>query len=683
MSVTSDNIEWYLAREGQQHGPLSQVELDKFIELGHLRPTDLVWRAGFAEWRSAADVFLATADDESDQPVGSEDASGENIADETGSETFDTDGVVAAPDGPAEPDWQPVPQSGDETSSGVGSADPSNAVSEVAAAREPESVEEIPREPTVDLSRRRDQATGDRGPAAPNEPVGASQAEQSIPAEELDAGRRELQHPSELMAPASSPAASAPQAEPNVASAAAAAWQAASEAQAAKAPIEHPDVRPLSTPQDPIQPVPAAHGPARGQFVTPAPGHPVAPAAASGTQAPGPARPASQPQFSHPPGAVGAPGAFPGPAHAPALAHPGFSGPPQGPNVGALPPVDFAPPLDGPPDQLQPRSQSWLLGTGGLIAMFLIGVVAVAGWFAMDNPQQVTAIYNQVLGISESGEEPVVRAPQRATREAVAPNIQPTNPPPERTALSIPQTGPSAPEAAAPIPSAPKQPAIAPQAPSTSSSEALLMRTKLWQLLESEFPQWVAKRDAEVRELTTTNSSKADINRHLVEAIVTFRRNNAELALSAPLEQLEAVAKAFIANLREFSETNAAMCYEFISRGEISKQILPLYADPVRSRLLEEQSRMIVTAIIAAQNKSKVHGAPTKTDFETLSSELRRRGWTQSDLAMFSNPSALSKAEPKTVCRLVTDWFVTQTRLPDPAMRSRLISASLRPVVAG
>ena len=60
MSGSNAKIEWYLARDGQQHGPLSDPELRKFIELGHLNATDLVWRAGFPEWRTASEVFPET-----------------------------------------------------------------------------------------------------------------------------------------------------------------------------------------------------------------------------------------------------------------------------------------------------------------------------------------------------------------------------------------------------------------------------------------------------------------------------------------------------------------------------------------------------------------------------------------------------------------------------------------------
>jgi GYF domain 2 len=44
-------------KRGQQYGPLSDAEMTKFRELGHLKTSDLVWRKGFADWRAAKDVF--------------------------------------------------------------------------------------------------------------------------------------------------------------------------------------------------------------------------------------------------------------------------------------------------------------------------------------------------------------------------------------------------------------------------------------------------------------------------------------------------------------------------------------------------------------------------------------------------------------------------------------------------
>jgi len=50
-------VEWYLARDGQQYGPLSDAEMRKFNELGHLQSNDLVWRKGLSDWRPAGEVF--------------------------------------------------------------------------------------------------------------------------------------------------------------------------------------------------------------------------------------------------------------------------------------------------------------------------------------------------------------------------------------------------------------------------------------------------------------------------------------------------------------------------------------------------------------------------------------------------------------------------------------------------
>lgn len=57
MSGPALNPQWYLARDGQQFGPISDAEMAKFVELGHLKPTDLLWREGFPDWRPAMVVF--------------------------------------------------------------------------------------------------------------------------------------------------------------------------------------------------------------------------------------------------------------------------------------------------------------------------------------------------------------------------------------------------------------------------------------------------------------------------------------------------------------------------------------------------------------------------------------------------------------------------------------------------
>jgi hypothetical protein len=52
----------YIARVGQQYGPLSDLEMTKFYDLGHLLVDDLLWRDGFPDWRPAGEVFkIATS----------------------------------------------------------------------------------------------------------------------------------------------------------------------------------------------------------------------------------------------------------------------------------------------------------------------------------------------------------------------------------------------------------------------------------------------------------------------------------------------------------------------------------------------------------------------------------------------------------------------------------------------
>ena len=57
MALPPSKVEWHLARNGKEYGPLSDPELSKFIELGHLEPDDLLWREGFSDWQPAATLF--------------------------------------------------------------------------------------------------------------------------------------------------------------------------------------------------------------------------------------------------------------------------------------------------------------------------------------------------------------------------------------------------------------------------------------------------------------------------------------------------------------------------------------------------------------------------------------------------------------------------------------------------
>jgi hypothetical protein len=49
--------QWYLSRNGQQHGPFSDADVANFARLGQLQVNDLIWREGFASWRPALTIF--------------------------------------------------------------------------------------------------------------------------------------------------------------------------------------------------------------------------------------------------------------------------------------------------------------------------------------------------------------------------------------------------------------------------------------------------------------------------------------------------------------------------------------------------------------------------------------------------------------------------------------------------
>lgn len=49
--------QWYIARDGKQHGPLTDIEMRTFVAHNYLRPGDLIWRPGMAEWMPAPQIF--------------------------------------------------------------------------------------------------------------------------------------------------------------------------------------------------------------------------------------------------------------------------------------------------------------------------------------------------------------------------------------------------------------------------------------------------------------------------------------------------------------------------------------------------------------------------------------------------------------------------------------------------
>lgn len=52
--MSSEQVAWYLSRNGQQFGPISNTKLDEFRSAGKLVATDLLWREGWPDWVPAS-----------------------------------------------------------------------------------------------------------------------------------------------------------------------------------------------------------------------------------------------------------------------------------------------------------------------------------------------------------------------------------------------------------------------------------------------------------------------------------------------------------------------------------------------------------------------------------------------------------------------------------------------------
>lgn len=59
MNGQTNDTQWYIARDGKQHGPLTDIEMRTFVAHNYLRSSDLIWRPGMAEWQLAPTLFPA------------------------------------------------------------------------------------------------------------------------------------------------------------------------------------------------------------------------------------------------------------------------------------------------------------------------------------------------------------------------------------------------------------------------------------------------------------------------------------------------------------------------------------------------------------------------------------------------------------------------------------------------
>jgi hypothetical protein len=213
--------------------------------------------------------------------------------------------------------------------------------------------------------------------------------------------------------------------------------------------------------------------------------------------------------------------------------------------------------------------------------------------------------------------------------------------------------------------------------------DTTLQATPLWRVVKRDFPDWYAERLKEIADLAAQNKDDAAIGQHMARALVALRRQNINHALAAGFPQLKAVAAAFHDNLARLRKHSIEACFAFISQGEASPVIVSLMQDAAHAGHLQAQLTAVFEAIADGRKAARVYPQPRKTDYDALTTDLAKRGWTQDDMKLFSDEKLLARAGPEKVCQLVHDWFAAQLDIKDPDMQLRLLVDSLKPVVAG
>lgn len=244
-------------------------------------------------------------------------------------------------------------------------------------------------------------------------------------------------------------------------------------------------------------------------------------------------------------------------------------------------------------------------------------------------------------------------------------------------AISPPET----PTAAAAPPVAEISPEVVKQ--NAQKLDVQFQQIGLWGLIKREFPDWYGQRLDEAAKLTAENQPQVAITKHMTEALVALRRKHAEQALAASAGKLKNVATAFLANLTHLRARSEGACFGFISKGETSPVVLELMPSPEKGATVHAQAAAIFEAIAEGRKTPTTHEPAVKSDYEALVKQLAKLGWKESDLQIFSNPTALAKQPPRRVCQMVQDWFVAHLAVEDQTAQERLLVETLKPVVSG
>lgn len=209
-----------------------------------------------------------------------------------------------------------------------------------------------------------------------------------------------------------------------------------------------------------------------------------------------------------------------------------------------------------------------------------------------------------------------------------------------------------------------------------------VLRSPLWQRLKRDFPDWYQERATELSRMTSESKSDREINAAIVRWLIDLRRRYNADALAASPARLKSIASSFVESLAQLSRESTAACYGYISQGEASPAVIDL-RKPEQRAALDVQLATIFDAVTEGRKSPVKRDPPRREDYDLLSAELGKRGWSAADLQLFTDARALSRAAPEKVCQMVQDWFAAQLAIEDEAAKTRLLGEALKPVVAG
>ncbi len=333
----------------------------------------------------------------------------------------------------------------------------------------------------------------------------------------------------------------------------------------------------------------------------------------------------------------------------------------------------------------------------------IMGMVGGSNGTTADNapvvaaPSDPSSTATTAAASADQSAPPAATDAAQTASNASAPAATPTNdvissaPPADATTTSSVSPSASDASSSAPPSSQTQVAAVEPQSPTPPSPPAVdgspldlrLQTVPVWALIKREYPDWYSNEISSANKLVADNKPDSDVATLLAQGLVTLRRQNAEKALEASPEKLQAIAEAFLNHLKALRAQSVSACFGFISKGEMSPAVIQTMEHPETATALNAQTDAIFEAISEGSKNPVKHDSAVKSDYDILIKELGKLGWKEEDLQVFSNPTLLAKREPEQVCKMVQEWFIAHLAVQDKAVRDRLLYETLKPVVSG